>query len=67
MLEATIGFGDQDDMLSRKKPSLCHDCAIVVSLLVIDIALAMAGVIITILDRSQITKMKQFDDIGDLI
>jgi len=48
----------------QKKPSLCHDCAIVVSLLVIGIILAIAGVIITILDRSQITRMKQFDDIG---
>jgi hypothetical protein len=31
------------------------------------IALAIAAVIITILDRSQIIRMKQFDDIGYLI
>lgn len=40
---------------------------IVVSILVIDIALAIAGVIITILDRNQINRMKQFGDINDLI
>ncbi|MDQ5859375.1 MAG: hypothetical protein M3278_00255 [Thermoproteota archaeon] len=40
---------------------------IVVWILVIDIALAIAGVIITILDRNQINRMKQFGDISDLI
>lgn len=42
--------------------------AIVVSLLVIGIALAIAGVIIiTILDRSRIIRVTQFNDIGYLI
>ncbi len=41
--------------------------AILVLLLVIGIALARDGIIITILDRSQISKRKQFDDIVDLI
>jgi VIT1/CCC1 family predicted Fe2+/Mn2+ transporter len=46
--------------------SLCY--AIVVSLLVIGIALAIAGVIITtILDRSRIIRVTQFNDIGYLI
>ena len=46
--------------------SLCY--AIVVSLLVIGIALAIAGVIIiTILDRSQIIRVTQFNDTGYLI
>lgn len=46
--------------------SVCY--AIVVSLLVIGIALAIAGVIIiTILDRSQIIRVTQFNDIGYLI
>ena len=47
--------------------SVC--CAIVVSLLVIGIALAIAGVIIiiTILDRSRIISVTQFNDIGYLI
>jgi cytochrome b len=46
--------------------SVCY--AIVVSLLVIGIALAIAGVIIiTILDRSQIIRATQFNDTGYLI
>ena len=46
--------------------SVCY--AIVVSLLVIGIALAIAGVIIiTILYRSQIIRVTQFNDIGYLI
>jgi VIT1/CCC1 family predicted Fe2+/Mn2+ transporter len=46
--------------------SVCY--AIVVSLLVIGIALAIAGVIITtILDRSRIIRVTQFNDIGYLI
>ncbi len=40
---------------------------IIVSILVIDIALAIAGVIITILDRNQINRMKEFGDISYLI
>ncbi len=53
-------------MLSRKK-RLYQECAIVVWLIIICIALAREVIIITILDRSQITKRKQSDDIGDLI
>jgi len=46
--------------------SVC--CAIVVSLLVIGIALAISGlIIITILDRSRIIRVTQFNDIGYLI
>jgi VIT1/CCC1 family predicted Fe2+/Mn2+ transporter len=46
--------------------SVCY--AIVVSLLVIGIALAIAGVITTtILDRSRIIRVTQFNDIGYLI
>jgi hypothetical protein len=47
--------------------SVCY--AIVVSLLVIGIALAIAGVIIiiTILDRSQIIRVTHFNDTGYLI
>lgn len=46
--------------------SVCY--AIVVSLLVIGIALAIVGVIIiTILDRSQIIRVTQFNDTGYLI
>jgi VIT1/CCC1 family predicted Fe2+/Mn2+ transporter len=41
--------------------------AVIVSLPVIGIALAIAGVIITILERNQINRMKQFADISDHI
>ncbi len=55
-------------MLSRKKPPLHRDYGIIiVSLLVIDIAPAIVRAIITILDRNQINRMKQFGDISDLI
>jgi hypothetical protein len=52
---------------STEKESVRQACAILVSLLAIAIALPIADVIITILDRSQITKIKQFDDISYLI
>jgi hypothetical protein len=41
--------------------------AVVVSLLVIGIALAIADIVITILERNQINRMKQFVDISDRI
>ena len=66
-LEASIGFGDQDDMLSRKNLFSAMAVLTLVTLLLIGIALAIAGAIITILDRSQINKMKQFGDTSDLI
>jgi hypothetical protein len=67
VLEAAIGFGDQEDMLSRKNLFSAMTVLILVTLLLIGIALAIAGAIITILDRSQINKMKQFGDTSDLI
>jgi hypothetical protein len=50
VFEAVIGFGDQDGVLSRKKPSLRHDCAYshLIWLLVIGMALAIAGALKTI-------------------
>jgi hypothetical protein len=67
VLEAAIGFGDQEDMLSRKNLFSAMTVLILVTLLLIGIALAIAGAIITILDRRQINKMKQFGDTSDLI
>ena len=58
MLEAAIGFGDQDGMLSRKNLLYKMTVLILISLLVIGMALAIAGALITILDRSQINRMK---------
>ena len=46
VLEASIGFGDEDDMLSRKNLLSAMTVLILVSLLVIGIALAIAGAIL---------------------
>jgi hypothetical protein len=67
VLEAAIGLGDQEDMLSRKNLFSAMTVLLLVSLLVIGIALAIAGAIIIILDRNQINRMKQFGDTSDLI
>lgn len=67
VLEVAIGFGDQEDLLSRKNLFSAMTVLILVSLLVIGVALTIVGAIITILDRSQINRMKQFGDTSDLI
>ena len=67
VLEAAIGFGDPDDVLSRENIFSTATVVILVSLLVIGIIVALAGIIITILDRRQINRMKQFGDTRDLI
>jgi hypothetical protein len=55
-------------MLNRKDFLSAMTVLILFSLLVIGMALAIAGALITILDRSQINRMKQqFGDTGDLI
>jgi len=67
VLEAGIGFGDQDDVLSRKNLLPFDTVLILVSTLMVGMILAIAGVIIIILDRRQINRMKQFGDNSDLI
>lgn len=67
VLEAAIGFGDQEDVLSRKNLLSLDTVFVLVSTLVVGVGLAIAGVIITILDRRQINRMKQFGDTSDLI
>ncbi len=67
MLEAAIGFGDQHDVLSRRNVLSFDLVLLLVSTLVVGVVLAIAGVIITILDRRKINKMKQFGDTSDLI
>jgi hypothetical protein len=67
MIEAAIGFGDQDNVLSRKDLLSFDTVLILVSTLVIGGILAIAGIIITIFDRRQISRMKQFGDTSDLI
>jgi hypothetical protein len=67
VLEAAIEFGDQDDVLSRKNLLSLDTVLVLLSALVVGVVLAIAGVIITILDRRQINRMKQFGDTSDLI
>lgn len=67
VLEAAIGFGDQEDVLSRKNLLSIDTVLVLVLTLVVGVVLAIAGVIITILDRRQINRMKQFGDTSDLI
>jgi hypothetical protein len=55
-------------MLNRKNFLSAMTVLILISLLVIGMALAIAGALITILDRSQINRMKQqFGHTSDLI
>jgi hypothetical protein len=67
VLEAAVGFGDKDDVLSRKNHLSFDTVLIIVATFVVGVVLAIAGVIITILDRRQINRMKQFGDTSDLI
>src|SRR5215213_7397894 len=67
VLEAAMSFGDWEHVLSRKNLFSPMTVLIFVFLLGIGIALAIAGAIITVLDRSRIKRMKQFGDTSDLI
>jgi hypothetical protein len=67
VLEAAIDFGDQGHVLGGENLSYFMTVLGLISLLGIGIAVAIAGAVITILDRSRIKKMKQFGDTGDLI
>ena len=67
VIEAAISFGEQDNVLSRKDLLSFETVLITVSTLGIGIILTIAGIIITILDRRQINRMKQFGNTNDLI
>ncbi|AFU57449.1 hypothetical protein Ngar_c05050 [Candidatus Nitrososphaera gargensis Ga9.2] len=68
VLEANIVLGDQETVLSRGiNISSAVTALVFTSLLGIGIAVAVAGAIITILDRRRISKMKQFGDTRDLV
>ncbi|MDQ4050444.1 MAG: hypothetical protein M3093_02405 [Thermoproteota archaeon] len=67
VLEAAIDFGDQDEVLSRKNLLSFDTVLTLVSTFVIGVIVAIAGIVITILDRRQINRMKQFGDTSDLI
>jgi hypothetical protein len=67
VLEAAIDFGDQGHVLGGENLAYFMTVLALMSLLGIGIAVAIAGAVITILDRSRIKKMKQFGNTGDLI
>jgi hypothetical protein len=63
-----VSFLEIRTVCGAEKTCLWQERAVLVWLLAIGITLPIAGlIIITILDRSQITKRKQFDDFVDLI
>jgi hypothetical protein len=68
VLEATVVLGDQETVLSRGiNVSSAITALVFTSILGIGIAVAIAGAVITILDRRRISKMKQFGDTSDLV
>jgi hypothetical protein len=67
-LEAAIYFGGQEQVLNEKNYfSYAITLTLFMSLLGIGIALAIAGMVIIILDKRRTDKMKQFGDTSDLI
>jgi hypothetical protein len=67
ILEASIILGENETVLSRSQLSSAMSALAFTSLLVVGIAVAIAGAIITVLDRRRINKMKQFGDTSDLV
>lgn len=67
-LEATIILEDQETVLSRGfDVSFATTALSLISMFGIGTAVAIAGAVITILDRRRISKMKQFGDTSDLV
>ena len=62
-----MSFLEIRTVCGAEKTCLWQERAVLVWLLAVGITLPIVGVIIRILDRNQITKRKQFDDIVDLI
>jgi hypothetical protein len=68
VLEPFIVLGDQDTVFSQGIDFSATATAIAfTSLLGVGVALAIAGAVITVLDRRRISKMKQFGDTSDLV
>jgi hypothetical protein len=67
VLEAAVILGDNETVLGRSDLSSAMTALAFTSLLGIGIAVAIAGAVITILDRRRISKMKQFGDTSDLV
>jgi hypothetical protein len=67
VLEAAVVLGDSETVLERTQLSSAVLALAFTSLLFIGVAVAIAGAVITILDRRQSKKMKQFGDTSDLV
>lgn len=67
VLEAAVVLGDSETVLEMTQLSSAVLALAFTSLLVIGIAVAIAGAVITILDRRRSNKMKQFGDTSDLV
>jgi hypothetical protein len=67
VLEAAVVLGDSETVLERTQLSSAVLALAFTSLLVIGVAVAIAGAVITILDRRRSNKMKQFGDTSDLV
>jgi hypothetical protein len=68
ILEPFIVLGDQDTVLSQGIDFSATMTALAfTSLLGIGVAVAIAGAVITVLDRRRISKMKKFGDTSDLV
>ena len=67
VLEASIVLGDNETVLGTIDVSTAMFALAFTSLLGIGVAVAIAGAVITILDRRRINKMKQFGDTSDLV
>lgn len=68
VLEAAIVLGDQETVLGKGFDlSSAMTALVLISLLGIGTAAAIAGAVITVLDRRRISKMKQFGDTSDLV
>jgi hypothetical protein len=67
VLEAAVVLGDSETVLEMTQLTSAVLALAFTSLLVIGIAVAIAGAVITILDRRRSNKMKQFGDTSDLV
>jgi hypothetical protein len=66
-LQVSVVLGDNEAVLSRSNLSSATFALAFTSLLTIGAAVAIAGTVITILDKRRISKMKQFGDTSDLV
>jgi len=66
-LEVSVLLDDYETVLSRSNLSTAMGALGFTSLLAVGMAVAIAGAIITFLDRRRINRMKQFGDTSDLV